>query len=125
MIPAYPPGKDAALGVSLRESMAQPKHCLPPLASVMLCLFCAVLIVVLTSLLHSAPGLAMKHLYLSPPKVPHYVNDASRGTVNMAVINIGTSWCVHGVFLARGHWNLEKQANPVVPTDLTLPHSIC
>jgi hypothetical protein len=59
----------------------------------------------------------MKHLYLSPPKVPHYVNDSSRGTVSIAVINIGKSWCVHGVFLARGHWNLEKQATPVVPTD--------
>ena len=55
VIPAYPPGKDAALGVTLRESMAQPNDCLPPLASVMLRLFCAVLIVFLSSLLRFCP----------------------------------------------------------------------
>ena len=33
--------------------------------------------------------MALKDLYLSPPKVPNYVND-TRGKVAIAVLNIGT-----------------------------------
>ena len=49
---AYPPGKDANIGVPLRDR------------------------------------LALKDLYLSPPKVPNYVNASERGSVGIAVFGV-------------------------------------
>jgi len=51
----YPPGKDASIGLPLRER------------------------------------LVLKELYLSPPKEPNYVNDSTRGKVNIAVCNVEAS----------------------------------
>ena len=51
----YPPGKDASIGLPLRER------------------------------------LVLKELYVSPPKEPNYVNDSTRGKVNIAVCNVEAS----------------------------------
>mmetsp|Transcript_95541 Transcript_95541/g.154117 ORF Transcript_95541/g.154117 Transcript_95541/m.154117 type:complete len:182 (+) Transcript_95541:2-547(+) len=51
-IPAYPPGKEAALGTSLRDR------------------------------------LATKAMYVSPPRVPNFVNASDRGSIEFAVMAV-------------------------------------
>ena len=41
--------------------------------------------------LASSLGMTLKDLYLSPPKVPFYVNAADRGSVGIAVLSVGNN----------------------------------